>query len=892
MPDGKKVRFPDDMSREDIKGFISQKYNQAPQFSEDALAQVKTNNEAYAQRQEENRPWVDKNPVARLGIAAMQGVANSGLNPAGYAARAAGMDTKPFTPQNAVERATELGAEYGFDAAALGGIGKIAQGAGYLGKGQGLASKVAQEVLAPENTTALLSKFVAPAVGGGMLEGAANPQTEVGKTLANIAGAGIVGGIEGGFRRTATNTAGGLKEALPNESANAALSKGVKADKEIARQISKDAPAVYNSLNDDMSQALDKAVGRKLDIERALDSQQQRYNDFIRRNADMELYSPKTPEQQAVDNFARWFEGSKVVDENGQPRRYYHGSLRNFDKFKQGNNDYNFSPDEKFAYNYAENKAFEQGIDAEPKVYEVFLKSKKPFDFENPKDIQNLSDYIGNKAIKVFGNPKEKNDFLSNLKGEYYDTDLRKGEFEKLFDENAFYPYNWYDGTNKIVDQTYSSMSDSRIFKVNPNEEYFIAGSLPYGYDIRDINKKQVEDAIKNLDFNKFKKQQIPVDIQTEYGNRVVNLDLKRIDKPSIKNLKKGGDNWVTIESADFDGEDLLDALKNMGYDGYYKQENGVKNLSVFNPNQIKSVNNSGAWSSSPSLSDAGWTPKASLKNFTDGLDQFQTNALDQAIEKGSQMSTHAKGTLGATHRAQEVLNDMIDASYDTSVIGKKKPTTETRELMKVKERLNQILEPSGVKPYDAGISKAKSLDYFKEQGYNFKPSETKFENLGLETLRDRRAFLQGRLAKIKDNVLSDGGTNLATAVKKDENTLRKLMSKDKFDTLMNKANSIEESFKRLKSIEGQADKELLKEIERNGSPWRENIESKGSMLGRAADVLTGWYGRNARKNLANAYLNPETQFITRRGGLLGMLKGSTAADTRQLMIDLLNGGN
>jgi hypothetical protein len=117
-------------------------------------------------------------------------------------------------------------------------------------------------------------------------------------------------------------------------------------------------------------------------------------------------------------------------------------------------------------------------------------------------------------------------------------------------------------------------------------------------------------------------------------------------------------------------------------------------------------------------------------------------------------------------------------------------------------------------------------------------------------------------------------------------------MSKDKFDTLMNKANSIEESFKRLKSIEGQADKELLKEIERNGSPWRENIESKGSMLGRAADVLTGWYGRNARKNLANAYLNPETQFITRRGGLLGMLKGSTAADTRQLMIDLLNGGN
>jgi hypothetical protein len=35
----------------------------------------------------------------------------------------------------------------------------------------------------------------------------------------------------------------------------------------------------------------------------------------------------------------------------------------------------------------------------------------------------------------------------------------------------------------------------------------------------------------------------------------------------------------------------------------------------VFNPNQIKSVNNSGAWSSSPSLSDAGWKPESQLAN-------------------------------------------------------------------------------------------------------------------------------------------------------------------------------------------------------------------------------------------------------------------------------------
>lgn len=569
-----------------------------PQFSDEAKAQVQANNQAYALRQEENRPWYDKNAAGRVGIAALQGISNSSLNPAGYVARAAGIDTKPFTPQTAIEKGTELAGEYGFDAAALGGIGKIAQGAGYLGKGKGVASKVAQEVLAPENTTALLSRFVAPAAGGGLVEGITEPRNPFERTLANITGAGIVGGIEGGLRRTATNTAGGLKEALPNERANAALSKGVRADKGIAQQISKDAPAVYNSLNEDMSQALDKAVGRKLDIKRANSTQQQRYNDFASRNADVEVY-----------NTANKKVGKKITKE----------------------------------------------------------------------DADNI----------LFGNAEQN-------------------------------------------------------------------------------------------------------------------------DAPL-------------------------------------------------------------------------------LENFTQDFDEFQAGALNQALDKGATMSTHAKGTLGATHRAQEVLNDMIEASYDTSVIGKKEATTETRELMKVKERLNQILEPSGIKPYDAGISKAKSLKDSFDKGYNFKPSETKFENLGLETNRDKRAFLQGRLAKIKDNVLSEGGTNLATAVKKDENTLRKLMSKDKFDNLMNKANSLEEQFKRLKSIEGQADRELVKDIERGGSPWRENIESKGSLIGRALDVTSNALNKGSRRRLAEAYLNPEISEIRQFGGVKGALKGAGSASLRQALIDALN---
>lgn len=50
----------------------------------------------------------------------------------------------------------------------------------------------------------------------------------------------------------------------------------------------------------------------------------------------------------------------------------------------------------------------------------------------------------------------------------------------------------------------------------------------------------------------------------------------------------------------------------------------------VFNPNQIKSVNNSGAWSSSPSLSDAGWKAEPSIKDIK--LNQYQQNAMNKAL--------------------------------------------------------------------------------------------------------------------------------------------------------------------------------------------------------------------------------------------------------------------
>lgn len=687
-------------------------FGSVPEITPEIRAKIDANNQAYAQRQEENRPWVDKNPIGRTGVALAQGISNSFLNPAGYIARAFGMDTKPFKPENAVERGIELAGEYGYDAGGLGKIGSLAKGAGYLGKGKGVASKVAQTVLAPENTTQALATFIAPAAGGGLVEGITDPRNPFERAVANVVGSMIPAGIGGAVARTTTPVRGGLKNILADEGANATLSKGIRADKTkgVARQINKEAPAVYNDMNAEMSQALDDATGRKLNIDRALDTQQQRYNDFISKNADVELYSPKS----AQGNFA------------------------NSDAVKEAQLD------------------------------------------------------LINRTNPMFDD---------------YHTGIRKTSDIKTWKEAI------------------------------QDDESFMWG---------DFSQKQAEDALKK----------------------------GKITVYSSHPIEDGG---------------FLSTSKNQARDyagggKIYEKEVPLEDVAWISGDE-------GQYAPIGNIKDSIKDNIPSLKNFTQGLNEFQENALNQALNKGATMSTNAKGSLGATHRAQEVLNDMIDASYDTSVIGQKRPTTETRQLMTVKERLNQILEPSGVKPYDAGISKAKGLRANFEKGYNFKPSETKFENLGLDTLRDKRAFLQGRLAKLQDNVLSDGGTNLATVIKKDENTLRKLMPKSKFETLMNKADRLEENFKRLKALEGQANKEILKDIERNGSSWRENLEDRGSMLGRALDIATGWYGRGAKTRLANQYLNPETTSITTKGGLKGLLGGAGSGGTRQLLIDLLNNG-
>lgn len=473
MPDGQQVRFPDDMPREQIRGMIASKFpdfanNKGLNLSEEQKAEIQARNEAYAQRQEENRPWVDKNPIARLGVATMQGIANAGLNPAGYVARAAGIDTQPFEAQTAGERVAELAGQYGYDAAAI---------VPTLGLAAGSVPAVAP--------------YVAPLVEGGvplaltgstgsaLLTGMIDPKNPYARMATDILGGGLGAGLtrpkftapKQDVKAVKELTKSIGKDALNRDIAEAErtgrnlLEVGGDEVMQAAQQARQQSPEARKIITDTLESSIaeqptrtrgviNEALGTKGKnatiaqvMENAKAEAQPIYKE-LENIGDLAAYETKDiPEQ----NFKRWFEGSQVVDENGQPLKLYHGTDADFDAF-----------------------------------------------------------------------------------------DMSKGRSTMDIQGAFFSPYD--------ID------------------------AKGYGQNLKEVYLN-----IKN-----------PADEATAYKA------LRKYQGQNDAGLKAKQD------------------LQRQGFDGVF---NGYDEYIAFEPNQIKSVNNSGAWSSSPSLSDAGWKPESQLAN-------------------------------------------------------------------------------------------------------------------------------------------------------------------------------------------------------------------------------------------------------------------------------------
>ena len=131
----------------------------------------------------------------------------------------------------------------------------------------------------------------------------------------------------------------------------------------------------------------------------------------------------------------------------------------------------------------------------------------------------------------------------------------------------------------------------------------------------------------------------------------------------------------------------------------------------------------------------------------------------------------------------QDTLGDMLKKSYKVSETGKKLPTAESLQLYELKTKLNELMKPSGIDKYEASLAKADALRSAYRQGYGFVLPSNTAGGLSFKSLRERQAFLQGRLAnhlrKAKD------GHDLAAKIAADKETFRSLMPQRNYDNLM-----------------------------------------------------------------------------------------------------------
>ena len=199
-------------------------------------------------------------------------------------------------------------------------------------------------------------------------------------------------------------------------------------------------------------------------------------------NAKMSLNAAKRRIEN-MDALKKWFKGSKVVDENGEPLVVYHGTRRKFSEFdesaeKSGPYDvkgFFFTDSREEAEFFTEeydNDGYKRPGD-EPTVLEVFLKMKRPLILAPAENSTNYYDSNEQKILRV-------------VKEGRYDGVIVKGEDHvqyvvfKPTQIKSIFNQSW-DGTNPRIMQSTGPSNLSRWLGASVVDKVVYHGSETFG---------------------------------------------------------------------------------------------------------------------------------------------------------------------------------------------------------------------------------------------------------------------------------------------------------------------------------------------------------------------------------------------------------------------------
>ena len=317
-----------------------------------------------------------------------------------------------------------------------------------------------------------------------------------------------------------------------------------------------------------------------------------------------------TKEQQ------RFYEGNDIIDENGNLQVTYHGTP--FGKFTKFNdkNLYFFSVDEKFAEDYAYQKSFEQQLDGDIEVMKVYLKAKNVFDPSKEEHIQKLREALP-EQIRFWATTFDKETFLKRLQriddipSKWTKEQIKNAKFGHVIgDDHYGYNNDIFIGVNKNNEVVYAQHAYGQILehltskeqeqakeKLLNGEQYSeTLYNTPFGQltedairerisQLREQDKHYLTDILKYIEDGKY--------YMTDYSTYTVSPYTASQEPEHLTDI----DNWQYIEGSNaWDnnevGKDVIDIIKDLGYDGLKIYEKGKLNYAVFNKNQIKNVDN------------------------------------------------------------------------------------------------------------------------------------------------------------------------------------------------------------------------------------------------------------------------------------------------------------
>ena len=239
-----------------------------------------------------------------------------------------------------------------------------------------------------------------------------------------------------------------------------------------------------------------------------------------------------------------------LVDEAGNPRLMYHGTAKDIQEFKPGQADASFvSPDPSFAEKFSE-------YSQDRSIKEIADRID-----QNPAEKEKLLSGIIDRAMErgdltsvnfPYHQQLAKAGFLPNL--DMYTKDYWLDSFMNRPLKDAFDTV----GIGKDVTRSISEMTPT-----GPNMlPVYVDAKNPFDYE----NPAHVNKVIRALgkDYPEF------------YEGTTFAKNLKRA-------LASG--DWDSIE-----GTDVQETIKKLGFDGFFVKEQGIKNLGVYDPKQIKSA--------------------------------------------------------------------------------------------------------------------------------------------------------------------------------------------------------------------------------------------------------------------------------------------------------------